>query len=191
MSVWHGERTQTEITADMQGSVTGPQPGLVASYSFENVSDGTGGVIDNSGNGHNGTLSTLTTANVMADSTVRAHVNEDQVLVFSNASHNGISVSDSDSNSLTVTLTVSHGSLTVTASGLTVSYDNGTTTLSGPTANINAALEGLSYQPDLNYNGADALVVTVSDGTLSDTKTIDIAINPVNDAPVITSDRHA
>ena len=186
VSVWHGERTQTEITADIQGNITGPQPGLVASYSFENVSSGTGGVIDSSGNGHNGTLSTLTTANVIADSTVRAHINEDHVLVFSNANHNGISVSDSDSSQLTVTLTVSHGLLTVTASGLTVSYDNGITTLSGSTANINAALEGLSYQPDLNYNGADALVVTVSDGTLSHTRTIDIAINPVNDAPVIT-----
>ena len=186
VSVWHGERTQTEITADMQGSITGPQPGLVASYSFENVSNGTGGVIDNSGNGHHGTLSTLTTANVIADSTVRAHVAEDHVLVFSNANHNGISVSDSDSSQLTVTLTVSHGSLTATTSGLTVSNDNGTTTLSGPTANINAALEGLSYQADLNYNGADALVVTVSDGTLSHTKTIDIAINPVNDAPEIS-----
>ena len=145
-------------------------------------------MIDNSGNGHDGTLSTLTTANVIADSTVRAHVNEDHVLVFSNANHNGISVSDSNSSHLTVTLTVSHGSLTVTTSGLTVSYDNGTTTISGPTANINAALEGFNYQPDLNYNGADALVVTVSDGTASDTKTIDLLISPVSDAPVAGDD---
>jgi len=38
--IWHGERTAQEIADNMNVPLLGPQPGLVASYSFENVSNG-------------------------------------------------------------------------------------------------------------------------------------------------------
>jgi VCBS repeat-containing protein len=189
VNIWHGERSAAEIAADMEGTITGPQPGLVASYTFEDVSDGAGGVIDSSGNGHHGTLSTLTTASVAVDS---ALVSEDRALVFSSANHNGISVSDIDSNNLSITLAVAHGMVTLhSLAGLSVtsgSDGSQSVTISGLVSALNLALEGLIYQPDPDYNGPDALVVTVSDGALSDTKTIDLAINPVNDAPVARSE---
>jgi hypothetical protein len=57
-------------------------------------------------------------------------------------------------------------------------------------AAINAALNGLKYTPNLNFFGSDSLTITVSDqgntgggGPLTDTHTIDITVNPVNDAP--------
>ena len=47
----------------------------------------------------------------------------------------------------------------------------------------------LTYTPDANYNGADAFSFTVNDGAAdSDTATVDITVNPVNDLPVAVDD---
>jgi hypothetical protein len=80
----------------------------------------------------------------------------------------GVSVGDPEGNNLKVTLAVSHGTLKVGTTGLTVT-GNGTATvsLSGSLAALNAALAGLVYQGALNYSGTDVLTVTASDGTLS------------------------
>ena len=59
-------------------------------------------------------------------------------------------------------------------------------TITGTAAAINAALAGLSYQGNLNFNGADTLSVATADGPRTDTDTVAITVNPVNDAPVNT-----
>ena len=55
---------------------------------------------------------------------------------------------------------------------------------------LNGVLTGdipvLTYNPFENYNGADTFIFGVSDGTLSDTALVNIAILSVNDAPVIS-----
>ena len=51
---------------------------------------------------------------------------------------------------------------------------------------INAALAGLTYTGNLNFNGSDTLTVTTCDGTAQDIDTVAITVNPVNDAPVNT-----
>ena len=53
-------------------------------------------------------------------------------------------------------------------------------------AQINAALAGLTYTGNLNFNGSDTLTVTTGDGTAQDIDTVAITVNPVNDAPVNT-----
>ena len=65
---------------------------------------------------------------------------------------------------------------------------NGTAsvTIAGTAAQINAALAGLAYTGNLNFNGADTLTVATNDGTATDTDTIAITVNPVNDAPINT-----
>ena len=64
-----------------------------------------------------------------------------------------------------------------------------TLTVSGTQADINATLASLIYQGNLNYNGADTLTVVSTDsGPLSDTDTVGITVNPVNDAPVAVND---
>src|SRR5262249_30885838 len=65
---------------------------------------------------------------------------------------------------------------------------NGTAsvTITGTAAQINTALAGLSYTGNLNFNGADTLTVATTDGTATDTDTIAITVNSVNDAPVNT-----
>jgi VCBS repeat-containing protein len=45
-----------------------------------------------------------------------------------------------------------------------------------------------TYEPDLNYNGPDSFTYTATDGTLSDTATVSITVNSVNDAPVAVDD---
>ncbi|MCW8335627.1 Ig-like domain-containing protein, partial [Vibrio paucivorans] len=45
------------------------------------------------------------------------------------------------------------------------------------------------YTPDANYNGSDSFTAQVSDGTgFTDTITIQITVNPVNDAPVLVDE---
>ena len=43
-----------------------------------------------------------------------------------------------------------------------------------------------AYAPNANYNGSDSFVVQVSDGTATDTVTVNVTIQAVNDAPDIT-----
>jgi len=44
----------------------------------------------------------------------------------------------------------------------------------------------ISYTPDPNWSGADSFDYTVSDGSLSDTATVNLTVNPVNDAPTVS-----
>ncbi|MEH2513014.1 Ca2+-binding RTX toxin-like protein [Nitrobacteraceae bacterium AZCC 1564] len=45
-----------------------------------------------------------------------------------------------------------------------------------------------TYTPDQDYNGHDSFVVAVSDGHTTVETTIDVTINPVNDAPIAVAD---
>ena len=98
----------------------------------------------------------------------------------------GVSVADSDSSALTTTLSVAHGILNVTAGAGVTGNGSASVTIAGTAAQINTALAGLAYTGNLNFNGADTLTVATNDGTATDTDTIAITVNPVNDAPVNT-----
>ncbi len=127
-------------------------------------------------------------------------VNEDTALVIS-----GISISDVDAGTanVSVTLSVATGTLTVSAnaaSGVTsgtISGNGGASvTIIASQAAINATLasaSGLVYQTPLNFNGSDALTITTNDlgntgepGALTDTDTVAITVNAVNDGPANT-----
>ncbi|MBE9061110.1 S-layer family protein [cf. Phormidesmis sp. LEGE 11477] len=45
-----------------------------------------------------------------------------------------------------------------------------------------------SYTPDANFNGSDSFTYTVSDGTLTDTSTVTLSVDAVNDVPVAVDD---
>src|SRR5207344_412345 len=88
-------------------------------------------------------------------------------------------------------LTVTNGALNVSlAGGATISSGaNGsaTLTLSGTQAQINASLASLSYQGNQDFNGADTLTVLSTDGNgATDSDTVAITVNAVNDVPVNT-----
>ena len=128
-------------------------------------------------------------------------VDEDTPLVFSalNTPPNGISVSDADNMPLSVTLTVTHGTLTLSRTDnlnfLLGADGTGALQISGAQADLNAALEGLRFDPVPNFNSANnpanaaTLIITTNDGVLSDQDAISIVVTPVNDAPVADSQR--
>ena len=85
-------------------------------------------------------------------------------------------------------------------STLTVDEDDTTTIIfvsndiDGDTLTSNAtAINGvvtingnvITYTPNENFNGNDVITLSVNDGTVTTTQTINVTINPVNDAPTI------
>jgi VCBS repeat-containing protein len=94
----------------------------------------------------------------------------------------GVTVADVDGGALTTTLTVTHGTLSVAASGATVATGPGSIAVTGTAAQINAALAGLSYAPAPDYNGADTLTVSTSDGIAPPVNSsVAITVTPVAD----------
>ncbi|MGH8625020.1 MAG: DUF4347 domain-containing protein, partial [Gammaproteobacteria bacterium] len=126
--------------------------------------------------------------------------NEDGALVFSGGTGNQISIADVDAggNPVQVTLTASNGTLTLNgATGLAFSSGDGTSdatmTFAGTVTDINTALNGLSFAPTANFNGAASLSIITNDqgnsgsgGAQSDTDTVAITVTALNDAPVNT-----
>ena len=152
--------------------------------------------IDTPNSDHTGTTTTVVTVPIPVNlaplnfGPSQQTVDEDTALVFSNGHANALSVFDSDTTVLTVTLTAVHGVLTLSGiAGLAFAAGDGTgdaaMTFSGTQASINAALNGLSFLPDHDYNGHASVQVQASDGSLSATETVGITVNPVNDAPVV------
>ncbi len=126
-------------------------------------------------------------------------LDEDASLTFSSGTGNAISVADADAHQgtgeLQVTLSVGNGALTLSQqTGLAVTGNGtGMVELTGQVSAVNAALEGLIYAPDANFNGADSLSITTDDlgntgppGPLQDTDTVDLMVTALNDGPVNT-----
>src|SRR5262249_57432928 len=124
--------------------------------------------------GAGGPLTTTSTVTINVTHTDLAPVNtvpgaqataDATSLVFSTGNGNAISVADADSQGAVeqISLTVSHGTLTLSGtSGLTVTAGaNGTATMTvqGTLANINAALNGLSYVSTQYYNSSETLTL--------------------------------
>ena len=51
--------------------------------------------------------------------------------------------------------------------------------------NINGNIATIT--PDKNWNGEEEVTFTASDGTLEDSETINVRVNPVNDAPIVSN----
>ncbi len=98
------------------------------------------------------------------------NTNEDTALVFNSASSNLISITDDTGETLEMTLSVTNGTLTLSqTTGLIVTAGaNGTNTMTvtGTVEDINAALDGLQYDPTADYHGSDTLALTTNDTTL-------------------------
>lgn len=68
-------------------------------------------------------------------------------------------------------------------------YFTVSTDASNGSATINAETGAWSYTPDANYNGTDSFIVTITDDdNHTETQTINLTVNAVDDAAVITGD---
>ncbi|WP_274627603.1 DUF4347 domain-containing protein [Arvimicrobium flavum] len=153
----------------------------------------------NTGTGSSLTASTTVTLDVSAvnDAPVNTvptaqDTDKDVGLVFSSGNLNLISISDVDagSGSVEVTLTATNGVLSLSGvAGLTFSAGDGTgdgmMKFQGTVADINAALNGLTFTPTADHVGAASIEITTDDlgmtggAALTDTDTIDITVNQV------------
>jgi FG-GAP-like repeat len=120
----------------------------------------------------------------------------DTPLVFSQGGGNGIAVSDVDAGTqdLRIHVSAAHGSLTLaTTAGLSIS-GNGTheVQLTGSLAELNAALDGLTYRADAGYAGDDSLAIDTNDlghsggGSLHEQDAVAISIVSDNHPPALT-----
>ncbi len=112
-----------------------------------------------------------------------------------------ISIADADAASglLEVSLTATNGALTLAATtGLTFSAGDGTAdavmTFTGSLTNINGALSGATFTPTLAFIGAASVQIDVDDqgntgpgGAMTDSETVAITVQALNQAPVITA----
>jgi hypothetical protein len=129
--------------------------------------------------------------------------NEDTALTFSAGNQISISDVDAGSNPVEVTLTATNGTLTLSGTtGLTFSTGDGTADAAmvfiGTITNINTALDGMSFTPTPDYNGPASVQITTDDqghtglgGAKSDTDTVNITVQAVNDAPVADDDAYS
>jgi Ca2+-binding RTX toxin-like protein len=120
-------------------------------------------------------------------------INEDATLTFTGGTLISVNDIDVGGGSLTVTLSVLTGQLTLSGvAGLAFTTgsgtDDSTMTFSGTQAAVNAALNGLLYEPTQDNNGSDTLTITTNDngntgtpGALEDMDTVTINITPVAD----------
>ena len=118
---------------------------------------------------------TVTPTNDPPVSTVPAGqtFSEDTPLIFSSASSNSLSVSDTEevaaSGNLAVAIQVTDGVLTLSGTaGLTFTSGDGTADASmafnGTPDSLNAAMEGASFTPDVGYSGEVTLTLATTDG---------------------------
>lgn len=203
-----GSLTLSGSLADLNAFIAAGQ------LSFQTAANATANVvlsvsINDGGNTGNGVaLSDSTTLTLAVTAVNDAPVNslpaaqsvdQNATLVFSSGNNNLISISDVDAGAgiLRVTLSASNGLLSLAdTSGLIFSVGSGTSdaamTFEGTLADINAALNGMSFSPTAGYSGAASLQISTSDLGLSgsgsaqlDSDSLAITVQPIN--PTITS----
>jgi len=211
------------VTLDTNGAIPAEAETLIDTLAYEHTGDDpTAGARDvtlasltddgGTANGGDDTAAPNVTSTVTVAAVNDAPINtvpgtqssdEDTRLVFSAAGGNAITVSDVDAagNPVEVTLSAEDGTLSVSrTAGLTFSDGDGsadvTMTLTGRVADINAALEGLAFDPDPDFDGTARVSLSTSDqgylgsgGPQSDSDALDVVLNPVNDAPVVVVNR--
>ena len=127
-------------------------------------------------------------------------VNEDTPLVISGIAISDVDEADNPAAIYTTDLAVGDGTLSVVLAGAAgqTGSGSGTITLSGTITDINATLaNGVTYQGDLNFNGTDAITVTVNDNgnnpapALTGADSVNITVGAVNDGPVANADSNS
>ncbi len=188
------------INAALSGMTFNPTANFTGSASVSITTNDQGNIGTGGAKSDTDSVTTSVTAvNAAPVNTVPAaqFTPEDTAKVFSSANGNAISVADVDagSSAVKVTLTSTAGTLTLSGTtGLTItSGSNGsaTMTFTGTIANINTALNGLSFTPTANASGSATVTIATDDqgntgsgGALTDTDVVAITVTPVDDAPV-------
>lgn len=135
------------------------------------------------------------TLNIPGD--LNTTTNEETQLLLTNTV--GITVADIDADlgggtGVVVSASVSSGRLVAGASGASVVGSNTSSlTISGSVNNVNTALAGLRYTPNLDFEGNDTLQISVTDNgntgsgtTAPATGSVGLTVIGLNDTPTVT-----
>ncbi|MEZ2320602.1 MAG: DUF4347 domain-containing protein, partial [Microcoleus sp.] len=188
----------TSGTPTPTGAPEGPYGSALSVFNKTNP-NGTWKLYAVDANQYSATVSNATTPGNIASWSVniatdigKETTNQNTPRIFSASNSNSISVSDADSESVEVNLSVTSGILTLNSlTGITGS-GNGSNSLiyTGKKADINAALDGLTYTPNLNFSGTDTLILTTNDrasaelgGAQTDSDRVNITVNPTTPTP--------
>lgn len=128
--------------------------------------------------------------------------NEDTPLVFSAGNGNPITVNDLDAGTglIQVTLIASDGTVLLGNPGVVnITFNNGTLVVfEGTQANVNTALDGLTFTPNADFNGAATLMIAIDDngntgggGSQNDSENVTVTVTAGNDAPVANADAYS
>jgi VCBS repeat-containing protein len=132
-----------------------------------------------------------------------AQTDEDNPIVFSAANANAITVDDIDvgDGELALELSATNGLMTLAnTTGLTFTagdgVDDALVIFTGTEAEINTALDGLIFMPTADFHGVATLSVSVNDlgnsgsgAELVASGSVAITVNPINDAPQVTTNQ--
>jgi hypothetical protein len=119
-------------------------------------------------------------------------------LVFSGGSQISVGDVDAGTSAIQITLVATNGTLTLSGtSGLSFSFSDGngtgagdgtadaTMTFRGTLANVNAALNGTTFTPNIGFGGAASVAITSNDlghtgsgGPLTDSDTVNVQVAP-------------
>lgn len=195
--------TVSAINTALAGAVFIPAPNFAGTASVTLVTNDQG----NSGTG--GARQDTDTITITVSGVNDAPVNtvpgaqttpEDTARTFSVAGSNALVVADADATLVQVSVSTTNGTLTAAVrTGLTFQAGDGisddTMTFSGPIASVNAALNGMSFQPAANFFGTATLTLLASDlgatgtgGALTDSDQVTITVTAVNDPPDAAND---
>ena len=183
------EGANSDIYAALNGMTYTPTTSFNGSATITIVTDDLGNVGSGGAKTDTDVLNiTVTSVNDAPINTVPASQVNNEESNFSLFS----SVSDVDNNVVSALLNVTNGRLNVDLTGgaaiSTGANNSNSLTVSGTQTQINAALATLNYTGNLNYFGADVLTVTTTDSNgASDTDTVNITLNNVNDEQVLTN----
>ncbi|MBI2120356.1 MAG: tandem-95 repeat protein [Parcubacteria group bacterium] len=110
-----------------------------------------------------------------------------QIYVVVDYTANTVPVAQNKSISTDEDTAISSSVLATDANGDTLTYSIVANPTNGAISGFNSETGAFTYTPAANYNGADFFTFKANDGTAdSNTATVSITVNPVNDAPVLT-----
>ncbi|HVG33171.1 MAG TPA: cadherin-like domain-containing protein, partial [Pyrinomonadaceae bacterium] len=195
-------------TSDNPGLIPNPtvnytSPNAIGTLSFTPVPNQNGSALitvtltDDGGTANGGVNTIVRTFTVTVTAVNDAPVNtvpgaqttmRNSALTFNGGNLIAIADVDAGASAVQVTLSATNGTLSLSSTaGLAFTTGDGTSdatmTFAGTIANINAALNNLSFTPTANFNGAASLQITTNDqgntgtgGALSDTDTVNITV---------------
>ena len=159
------------------------------SLTVQSVGDATNGTVTTNGttvtytpaanfNGSDSFTYTITDGALTDTATVSVTVNA--LNDRPTASDDTTSVNEDDSVTVTVLANDSDIDSAISVSAVSTAT-NGTVTTNGTT---------VTYTPTANYSGSDSFTYTITDGEFTDTATVSVTVNAVNDAPTAGDDQY-